>query len=87
MRDNATALPDGERLATTVTFARRAHFDPVDGYREVVTTDHLLRQSQNAFDQRHPVREIPTLGEEGRQWLGWKCHDEIGDNEPARCTP
>ena len=65
-------------------FARRAYLYPVDGYRQAVTTDHLLRKSQNTFDQRHPVREVPAVGQESRERFGWKCHDEISDNEPVR---
>jgi len=44
----------------------------------------VLRQRQNAFDERHAAREITALGEEGRQRLRWKCHNEIGDDEPVR---
>src|ERR1700694_5919032 len=54
--NQATALPDGEEAAAAVTFVGRAHLDPVDGYRQVLPADDLLRQRQDSFDQRDAAR-------------------------------
>src|SRR5271166_589134 len=81
--DDAAALPDGERPATTVALTRFADRDGVHADCEPVAADRLSGKRRDMFHERHATRQVTAVGEEARERLRRLDRDQISDSKSA----
>ncbi len=81
MGDHATALPDGQRSAPAITFARLAYLNLVDRDGELISTNGLPVECQHALQHRNATRQIAAFCKECCEGFWRFDYDELGDGE------
>ncbi len=77
--DDVASLPDGKRPTPSVAFARRAHRNRIDHYREPFPTNGLPGKRQDALQHGNATRQIAAVCEEDSEGLWRQDGNKFGD--------
>jgi hypothetical protein len=84
VRDHPAALPSGQRAAAPIACERGSDRDAVDADSVVDAADGLPRKREDVLQERHPLREVASIGEEARERFGRCEDDQLADMPPGR---